>query len=99
MGDTPEEIEKHIKQYKMVFYALLVLTVLTVGVSYIDFGVALGIAVGLLVATVKGSLVLSIFMHLLEEKPIILWTMAFTMLFFFVMIFLILWHDAAIPSL
>lgn len=61
----------HTKAYLMVFGALLVLTVATVGVSYIHLSKGLGLFVGLLIATVKASLVASIFMHLKWEKPLI----------------------------
>ena len=35
-GTSADEIRKHIKVYVMVFVALMVLTVATVGVSYIE---------------------------------------------------------------
>ena len=51
-----------------VFAALIVLTVLTVAVSYFDFG-AVNLLVALGVATVKATLVALYFMHLLYDKP------------------------------
>ena len=52
-----------------VLIGLGVLTALTVGLSYVDFGSkAVNIAVGLLVAVVKASLVVLFFMHLKWEK-------------------------------
>ena len=62
----PEEVKHHVKIYINVFVALLFLTVVTVGISYIDIGVGPGIALGLLVASVKGSLVACYFMHLID---------------------------------
>ena len=46
-----------------VFAALMVLTVITVAVSYFDFG-ALNLLVAMVVATIKASLVALFFMHL-----------------------------------
>jgi len=52
--------------YVFVWLALTVLTLITIWVSYIDFGV-LNIIVALSVASVKASLVALFFMHLKYE--------------------------------
>jgi cytochrome c oxidase subunit 4 len=52
-----------ITQYLKTWGALLVLTVLTLGASYVDMGAA-NIGVALLIATAKALLVASVFMHL-----------------------------------
>src|SRR5678809_699973 len=49
--------------YGIIFFALICLTVLTVGQSYIDLG-KLNLIVVILIATTKASLVVSFFMHL-----------------------------------
>lgn len=49
--------------YVAVFMALIALTVLTVGQSYVDLG-RLNLIVVILIATTKASLVVSFFMHL-----------------------------------
>src|ERR1700761_7349721 len=49
--------------YAVIFGALICLTVLTVGQSYVDLG-RLNLIVVLLIATTKASLVVSFFMHL-----------------------------------
>ena len=54
---TPEEVKHHVKTYVMVFVALAFLTVVTVGISYLDLGVTGGIVLALIVASIKGSLV------------------------------------------
>jgi cytochrome c oxidase subunit 4 len=54
--------------YLAVFGALLVMTVVTVGASYIDFGGA-SVAVAVIIATVKAFLVAFFFMHLRHDKP------------------------------
>lgn len=55
--------------YAGVLVILLILTVITVGASYIDFGSG-NVVIALAIATVKASLVGLIFMHLLHGKPI-----------------------------
>lgn len=49
--------------YVAVFMALITLTILTVGQSYVDLG-RLNLIVVILIATTKASLVVSFFMHL-----------------------------------
>jgi len=49
--------------YALIFTALIGLTIATVGQSYIDLG-RLNIAIVILIATTKASLVVSFFMHL-----------------------------------
>ena len=53
--------------YFGIFGALIVMTVVTVGASYIDFGAA-NTAIAVLIATVKASLVAVFFMHLRHDK-------------------------------
>jgi len=76
------EIDKHVRTYLMVFGALLVLTIITVAISYLHLSVPAAIWLALVVATVKGSLVACYFMHLLSEKKLILWVLFLTVLFF-----------------
>ena len=84
-----EDIKKHISIYRNVGIALLVLTVCTVGASYLNFSYAwIGISVGLLIACVKGSLVASEFMHLNNEKRFIYGVLSLTVVFFFVLLFI-----------
>ncbi len=63
-----DHVQHHIAVYKKVAAALAVLTTLTVGVSYLDVAVPLAVTIALVIAATKGSLVLSFFMHLIEEK-------------------------------
>ena len=84
-----EDVQAHIKTYMKVGGALAVLTVITVAVSYIDFwGVPFAVFVALVIAGTKGSLVVSFFMHLIEEKKMIYATLVLTVIFFVVLIFL-----------
>jgi cytochrome c oxidase subunit 4 len=60
--------EDHSKNYLNVLLALAVLTAVTVGLSLIHLGHWGNIIVGLIVATVKASLVVMFFMHLKYEQ-------------------------------
>jgi cytochrome c oxidase subunit 4 len=57
--------------YLKTLIALLVLTGITVGASYIHFGSgAANVVVALTIATIKATLVALFFMHLLHDKPV-----------------------------
>ena len=89
MAHSAEEVRKHVKVYLTVFAALSVLTVVTVGVSYLHIrSVAMTILIALFIATIKGSLVAGYFMHLVSEKQIIFWVLALTVVFFIVLMLL-----------
>jgi cytochrome c oxidase subunit 4 len=55
--------------YTRTLAALLLLTVITVGASYIDFGSG-NVVIALFIATIKASLVALFFMHLRWDKPV-----------------------------
>jgi cytochrome c oxidase subunit 4 len=63
-----------------------VLTLVTVAVSYLHLPVRQAIAVALVIATVKGSLVACYFMHLISEKKLILSVLVLTVVFFIVLL-------------
>jgi len=83
--DSAEDIKKHVRVYIMVFVALAALTVITVGISYLHLPTHLAITLALIVATVKGSLVALYFMHLISEKKVIYYVLAFCVIFFIVL--------------
>ena len=82
-----DDIRSHVKTYYMIFGALMVLTIITVAVSYVDLSTPLAITVALIVATIKGSLVALYFMHLLHERKLIYWVLTLTLIFFIFMMF------------
>jgi len=88
-----EEIRKHVRVYLVVFAALAVLTVVTVLASYIEVSTPLGIAIALLIATVKASLVAFYFMHLVSEKKAIYGILILTVVFLIVMLLVPLFTD------
>src|SRR5262245_32240823 len=81
------DISKSIKTYYMVFGALMVFTIITVGVSYLHLPIAFAILVALVVATIKGSLVALFFMHLIDERKLIYWVLMLTIVFFVFLMF------------
>lgn len=93
-----DHVQHHIAIYKKVAAALAVLTVATVAVSYLEVAVPLAVTIALLIAATKGSLVVSFFMHLIEEKKsvplsrrgigLIIGSLLVTALFFLVIIFI-----------
>jgi caa(3)-type oxidase subunit IV len=88
--DHPFDFSKAIRTYLKVGATLIVFTFITVFVAYkVDLGdIHLNIALGLLIAAFKVSLVALIFMHLNHERGLIYKTLLFTMIFFAAMMFL-----------
>ena len=59
------------KVYLFVLLALLALTVVTVGVTRVDFGTTLNMVVAMAVASAKALLVMLFFMHLKYENKFV----------------------------
>ena len=57
------------RKYLLTLITLLILTAITVGASYIQFGSA-NVVIALTIATIKAIIVALIFMHLLHDKPV-----------------------------
>jgi cytochrome c oxidase subunit IV len=76
--------------YVGIFLALVCLTILTVKVSYYDFGPA-NILVALLIATIKAGLVATFFMHLAHDSRFN--ALAFISAFLFLSVFIVLTYD------
>jgi len=94
---SEHNIESHIKVYWNVFYALLAFTILTVGVSYIEFGsVFWTLFVGLAIACIKGYLVSAYFMHLNDETQTIYSLLGLSVVFLAVLMSIpMLWRSSA----
>ena len=86
MSHSAEDIDKRVRGYVLVGAALLVLTAVTVAVAWLDLPVKAAIALALVVATVKGSLVAGFFMHLIDEKKLIYTVLLLTAAFFVVLL-------------
>jgi cytochrome c oxidase subunit IV len=89
--NSPEAIKKEIRGYLTVLGALATLTLITVGISHLHLPTWEAIALGLTVATIKGSLVAAFFMHLISERKLIFAVLGFTV-FFFAMLLWGPWH-------
>ena len=81
-GHDAADIDRHVRIYISVFVALMVLTLITVAISYLHLSVPMAVTVALLVATIKGSLVACYFMHLISEKKLIYAVLVLTAVFF-----------------
>ena len=62
------DVKKSVQAYLKVGAALFVFTGITVAANRVHFAVPIAITVALLIATFKGSMVASVFMHLSNEK-------------------------------
>ena len=87
-GTDPAVVKKAIRTYGIVGGLLLVFTVITVAVNQVHLAVPFAITVALIIATIKGSMVASIFMHLSHEKKWIYGALILTVVFFVVLIML-----------
>ena len=76
------DIAVQVRGYMFVFGALLVLTIATVGVSYLHLPETPAVAIGLAIALVKASLVAMYFMHLKGEREMVYWPLALTAFLF-----------------
>ncbi len=92
MNEHAEHVGKHVKVYVMVFAALSVLTIATVLAwaigSYFRFSPFTTVSIGLLIATVKGSLVALFFMHLSNERKFIFAALLLAGFFLFALLLL-----------
>jgi cytochrome c oxidase subunit 4 len=88
MHSDPAEVKQTIRKYMMVGAALFAGTVITVLANRVHLVVPLAITVALIIATVKGSLVAAVFMHLSHEKKWIYASLILTVVFFAVLMML-----------
>ncbi len=94
--DDHHDVSKHVNKYLLVGGLLLVFTVITVALSYFDFGShKANMAIGMFVATIKAGLVAVIFMHLAAEKKLVYQVLIFTGLFVVALFWLtyLAWYD------
>jgi cytochrome c oxidase subunit IV len=68
MHSDPESIRKSLRTYWMIGAALFAFTVITVAVNQVHLAVPAAITVALIIATMKGSMVAAVFMHLKAER-------------------------------
>jgi cytochrome c oxidase subunit IV len=87
------DIQAHVRTYYKVFGTLMVLTVVTVAVSYLHMPVVPAVIVALTIASFKAALVAAVFMHLKGEKQIIYWSLYLTAVFFVLLFALPMWTE------
>ena len=85
------DIDRQVKGYLLVFATLMTLTIVTVAISRLHLPVATAVTIALVVASIKGGLVASYFMHLIAERKLIYWVLGITVAFFFFVLLLPLW--------
>lgn len=85
--------DSHIFDYKTlaaILLVLLMLTGITVGASYVDFG-KFNVWAALIIASCKGSLVLLFFMHMKYEGKLLIFSFLGTIFFLGIMISFTFW--------
>ena len=90
MNTHPHDIQKEVRGYLVVFAALAGLTIITVTIKYLHLGLTAAITVALIIATIKGSLVVCYFMHLISEKTVIYSILIFSAIFISGLVILLL---------
>ena len=85
MHSDPAEIKKSVRGYITVFVMLMMFTAITVAASQFHFGVAIAVTVALVIATLKGSMVAGVFMHLSHERKWVYGALLLTLIGFIVL--------------
>ena len=98
MAENLEELDQHIRACIAIFVALICLTAITVAVSYLNLPIPATISLALCIALIKGSMVVSYFMHLVSEKKLIFWSLSLTGVFFIILMVLPVVTDLDIIS-
>ena len=88
MHSDQEAIKKSIRSYMVVGALLLVFTGVTVAANAFHLAVPAAITLALIIASIKGTMVASVFMHLSHEKKWIYGSLLLTAFFFIVLLFL-----------
>ncbi|HET9361400.1 MAG TPA: cytochrome C oxidase subunit IV family protein [Vicinamibacterales bacterium] len=88
------DVAVQVRKYLIVFAALLALTVITVGVSYLQLPRVETVTLALVIATAKASLVAMFFMHLKGERPMVMWPLSLTAFLFVAMLGFLLMSEA-----
>ena len=85
MHSDPAEVRKTVRTYLTVGALLFLGTAITVAVNQVHLVVPLAITVALIIATIKGSMVASVFMHLSHEQKWVYGALLLTVAFFIVL--------------
>jgi len=85
MHSDSTDVKKSVRTYVKIGVALLVFTGVTVAANQFHFGVPVAVTVALIIATMKGSMVASVFMHLSHEKKWIYGALILTVVGFIIL--------------
>jgi caa(3)-type oxidase subunit IV len=85
MHSDAESVRKSVRLYFTIGAALLIFTGITVAANAFHFAVPVAIAVALIIAITKGSMVASVFMHLSYERKWVYGALLLTIIFFAVL--------------
>ncbi len=66
-----DEHDKEVRTYLLVFASLAVLTLMTVGVAYMNLPGSMGVIIAIVIALAKVTLIGAFFMHLRDEGKFI----------------------------
>ena len=90
----PHEIQQLKRRYLLVFAALIVATLATVGASYLHVeSTAASVAIALVISFTEALLVGGIMMHLFAERKIIYFVLVLTFVFFTALMYLTVWSS------
>ena len=85
MHSDPAAVKKSVRGYLTIGALLLVFTAITVAANQVHLALPLAVAVALIIATMKGSMVAAVFMHLSHERKWIYGALLLTVVFFIVL--------------
>jgi len=98
MGDHAD-IDRQVRTYILVFATLMALTFITVAISRLHLPIPVAVTIALAVASIKGGLVASYFMHLISERKLIYRVLGLTLSYFTPVLLLPQWsHFDAIHN-
>src|SRR2546428_838058 len=87
MHSDPAEIKKAVRVTLQGSWCRMGSRLITVAAASFHFAVPIAITVALIIATMKGSMVAGVFMHLSNEKKAIYGALLLTLAFFIVLMF------------
>ncbi|HRP70494.1 MAG TPA: cytochrome C oxidase subunit IV family protein, partial [Turneriella sp.] len=94
-SNTQAAPHSHLKDLALTFLGLIVLTIITVKISKVDFGsVAINISIALFIATIKALMVALYFMHLKWEDKLIIGVALMSIPFLILMVSTMVWDVA-----
>ena len=82
---SADDVRKSVRRYLKVGALLFMFTAITVAANQVHLAIPAAITVALIIATIKGSMVASVFMHLSAEKRWIYGALILTLVGFIVL--------------